>query len=77
MNDIKITKDGFVYLIVTHSAKELFSSGSLPIYELHEDSESLILTHEHLHKALEWGSDIVVEVAHLRDLNDSFNYQNQ
>ena len=77
MDNIKITKDGFVFIVVTDSAKELFSSGALAIYELYEESESLILTREHLDKALEWGSDIVVEVAHLQSLIDSFNYQNQ
>lgn len=75
MNNIKISNDGFVMLIVTDSAKELFSSGALPIYELFDDSESQILTREHLEKALEWGSEIGVEVGHLQALNDSYQYQ--
>ena len=77
MDNIKITKEGFVFLVVTDSAKELFSSGALAIYELYDDSESLILTREHLNKALEQGSEIVIEVAHLNALNDSYRYQNQ
>jgi hypothetical protein len=77
MDNIKITKEGFVFLVVTDSAKELFSSGALAIYELYDDSESLILTREHLNKALEHGSEIVVEVAHLHALNDSYRHQNQ
>jgi hypothetical protein len=44
MDNIKITQDGFVWLIVTDSAKELWSSGALQIFELLEDGESLIMT---------------------------------
>jgi len=75
MDNIKITKDGFVMLIVTDSAKELFSSGALPIYELFDESESQILTREHLEKALEWGNEIGVEVGFLQAMNDSYQYQ--
>ena len=75
MDNIKITKDGFVFLVVTDSAKELFSSGALEIYELFDDSESLIMTREHLNKALEWGNEIGVEVAPLVSLIDSYQYQ--
>ena len=75
MDNIKITKDGFVWLIVTDSAKELWSSGALQIYELFDESESLILTREHLDKALEWGNEIGVEIASIQALNDSYSYQ--
>lgn len=75
MNNIKINSDGFVWLIVTESAKELFSSGALDIYELFEDSEAQILTREHLDKALEYGNEIGVEVAALQVMNES--HQNQ
>ena len=75
MNNVKISNEGFVMLIVTDSAKELFSSGALPIYELFDDSESQILTREHLEKALEWGHEIGVEVGHMQDLNDSYQHQ--
>jgi hypothetical protein len=77
MDNIKITKDGFVWLIVTDSAKELFSSGALEIFEIFDDSESLIMTREHLDKALEWGNEIGVEVAPLVSLINSYQYQNQ
>jgi hypothetical protein len=75
MDNIKITKDGFVWLIVTDSAKELFSSGALEIFEIFDDSESLILTREHLDKALEWGNEIGVEIAPLVSLVNSYQYQ--
>jgi hypothetical protein len=77
MDNIKITKDGFVWLIVTDSAKELFSSGALEIFEIFDDSESLIMTREHLDKALEWGNEIGVEVAPLVSLINSYQYPNQ
>jgi hypothetical protein len=77
MDNIKITKDGFVWLIVTDSAKELWSSGALQIFEIFDDSESLIMTREHLDKALEWGNEIGVEVAPLVSLINSYQYQNQ
>ncbi len=83
MDNIKITEEGFVWLIVTDSAKELFSSGALAIYEIFEDSDSesssladLILTREHLDKALESGNEIGVEVAWLPALINSYQYQN-
>jgi hypothetical protein len=77
MDNIKITKDGFVWLIVTDSAKELWSSGALQIYEIFDESESLILTREHLDKALEWGNEIGVEIASIQALNDSYSYQHK
>jgi hypothetical protein len=77
LDNVKII-DGFVWLIVTDSAKELFSSGALEIFELYPDaSESLILTCEHLDKALEWGNDIGVEIGSLSGLNDAYAYQSK
>ncbi len=77
MDNIKITQDGFVWLIVTDSAKELWSSGALQIFELLEDGESLITTREHLDAALECGNEIGVEIAPLVSLINSYQYQNQ
>jgi len=78
LDNVKITNDGFVWLIVTDSAKELFSSGALQIFELFDHgSESLILTREHLDKALEWGNDIGVEIGSLSSLNDGYAWQQQ
>lgn len=71
MNNIKITKDGFVWLLVNESAKELFSSGSLSIYRLHEDdSESLIQSYDDINSALECGENIGVEVTFIKNLNE-------
>jgi hypothetical protein len=77
MDNVKITKDGFVWLIVTDSAKELWSSGALPIYELYEDgTESLITGQLMLQHALNYGNDIGVEIASIQALNDAYAYQN-
>jgi hypothetical protein len=75
LDNVKITNDGFVWLIVTDSAKELFSSGALEIFEIFDDSESLILTREHLDKALEWGNEIGVEIGSIQGLNDGYVWQ--
>ncbi len=78
LDNVKITKDGFVWLIVTDSAKELWSSGALPIYELFEDgTESLITRLLHFQHALESGNDIGVEIGSLSGLNDAYAYQSQ
>ena len=72
MNDIKITNDGFVWLIVTHAAEKLWASSALPIYELFEDgTEALITGQLHFQHALESGNDIGVEIAFLQQLNES------
>ena len=61
-----IVVDNFVWLDVTHKAKEVFQSSLFELYELYDDnSESLIQTMEHLNKALESGSGIAIEVGHL------------
>jgi glutathionyl-hydroquinone reductase len=63
-----IVVDNFVWLNVTHKAKEVFQSGLFELYELYNDeSESLIETMDHLNKALESGSSIVIEVGHLSE----------
>jgi hypothetical protein len=78
MDNVKITKDGFVWLIVTDSAKELFSSGALPIYELYEDgTEALITGQLMLQHALNYGNDIGVEIGSLSELNDVYAYQSK
>lgn len=65
----KVTSDGFIWLIVNDSAKELFSSGALSIYELRDDdSESLISTYEELEECLEYGVDIGVSVGFINDI---------
>ena len=62
----KITSDGFIWLIVTDKAKEIFNSGLFALYNLYEDeSESLIETHEQLIEALEMGNEIGIEVGQI------------
>lgn len=63
---IKVTSDGYVWSIVTYAAKELFSSGALSIYALHDDeTETLIETHEQLREALDSGIPIGIDVGFL------------
>lgn len=63
---IKVTSDGYVWCIVTYAAKELFSSGALSIYALHDDeTETLIETHEQLRDALDSGIPIGIDVGFL------------
>jgi hypothetical protein len=65
MNKIK-NVDGFVWLIVTDKAKEVFTSGLFEVYELHEDgSESQIGSMDELNEVLERGGDIGIEGGHL------------
>jgi hypothetical protein len=63
-------KDGFVYLLVTDKAKDVYASGVFELYALYEDdSESLIESHEQLNEALEQGLDIGIGVGHEEDTN--------
>ena len=76
MNDIKITADGFVWLIVTDSAKELWSSHALTMYRLHDDgTESRIEKYSDINAALQNCEDIGVEIAPLSSLLESYEYQ--
>ena len=59
--DIKII-DGFVWLIVTNKAKEIFSSGVFELFAVYPDgSEGLLDNHDLLREALENGLDIGIE----------------
>lgn len=65
-NKIKIIKDGFVWLLVTENAKEVFQSGLFELYVLREDeSEALIRTYYDLNEALDSGNHIGIEVGWL------------
>ena len=76
MDNIKIMEDGFVWLIVTDSAKELWSSGALTIYRLYDDgTEARIESYDDINAALENGEDIGVEIAPLQSLIASYNHQ--
>lgn len=63
---MKVTADGFVWLLVTEKAEEVFSSGLFSLYKLYDDdTEALIETFEDLDLALENGFSIGIEVGHL------------
>lgn len=63
---MKVTADGFVWLLVTEKAKEIFNSGLFSLFVLYDDDrESLIEEFEDLNKALENGLSIGIEVGHL------------
>lgn len=65
-NKIKIIKDGFVWLVVTEKAKEVFQSGLFELYVVREDeSECIIRTYEDLANALDSGNHICIEVGWL------------
>lgn len=64
----KITKDGFIWLLVTDKAKEIFNSGLFELYRLYDDgsdAEGLIESMDDLNEALEQGMNIGIEVGFL------------
>lgn len=65
----KVTKEGFLWLVVTDSARAILHSGALEIYELREDdSESLIQTEDTLNECLEKGNQIGIEVGFINKI---------
>jgi hypothetical protein len=76
MDNIKITADGFVWLIVTDVAEKLYYSNAMQVYRLYDDgTEALIENFRDLQDALAAGNDIGVEIAPLPSLIDSYQYQ--
>ena len=76
MDNIKITADGFVWLIVTDVAEKLYYSNAMQVYRLYDDgTEALILDFRELQDALAAGNDIGVEIAPLTSLINSYQYQ--
>ncbi len=75
MNKMKITADGFVWLIVNDFAKEMYQTQILtPLYTLYEDdSEALIETWDDLNLTLEKGLDIGIEVGTLGTVREIMN----
>lgn len=60
---------GVVYLLVTHKAKEIFSSGTFEMYILYsDDTESVIEMYGDIEYAHENGIDIGIEVGNLVDI---------
>jgi len=61
--------DGFVWLLVTNKAKEVFQSGNFDLYVLHNDnSESLVESYAQINDAQECGLEIGIEVADFESL---------
>jgi hypothetical protein len=59
----KITKDGFIWLLVTVQVKEIYESNLFTLYKLYDDgSEAMVESIEDLNEALEKGIDIGIEV---------------
>ena len=55
----KITEDGFIWLLVTDKAKEIYQSGLFELYKLYDDdSEARIESMDDLNKTLANGMDI-------------------
>lgn len=70
-NRIKIV-DGFVWVVITDKAKEVFSSGLFSVYKLHnDDSESLCESYADINDALEYGLELAIEGGWLPDENPS------
>lgn len=64
-SNIKIV-NGFVWLVVTDKAEEVYFSDLFEIYALYPDgSESLVVSLEDLHTCLEFGLEIGVEVGYI------------
>ena len=63
---IKVTKDNFVWKIVTHKAKDILASGIFELYVLYDDdTEGLIEDLEDLNLALNEDRDIGIEVGQI------------
>lgn len=61
--------DGYVWLNVTHKAKDVYSSGLFQLYEVRDDNtEALIQSQEQLNEALENGADICISVGFIYEI---------
>ena len=64
-NQIKVV-DGFVWLLITDKAKEVFESRLFEVYTLHDDgSERLCESYADINDAWECGLDLAIEAGHL------------
>lgn len=74
MSNIKIETEGFVWLLVTEKAKEVFLSGLFELYILYsDDSDSKIEGFGELVDALENGLDIGIKVGFAHDSRLPYN----
>lgn len=63
--------NGFVWLLVTNKAKEIYQSGNFALYVLHNDnSESLIESYAQINDAQECGLEIGIEVELFNNLKN-------
>jgi hypothetical protein len=63
---MKVTADGFVWLLVNDKAKEIWNNGLFELFILHEDdSESLVESWGQLDEALANALSIGIEVGQL------------
>jgi hypothetical protein len=63
---MKITKDNFVWLIVTDNAVEIWDKKVFDLYILYDDdSESLVENYKELVLAIDNGLQIGIEVGHI------------
>lgn len=63
---MKVTKDGFAWLLITDKAKKVYSSGLFDVYILHDDdSETLVEDMSMLDKALSIGEEIGIEAGRI------------
>jgi hypothetical protein len=61
--------NGFLWLVVTNKATEIFNSGIFELFILNDDgSESYIESFDDIEIALENGNDIAIEINHLENL---------
>lgn len=71
---MKITKDNFVWLIVTDNAEEIWDKKVFDLYILYDDdSESLVENYKQLVYAIDDGQEIGIEVGHLKLVADERN----
>lgn len=65
-NIMKITKDNFVWLIVTDKAEEIWDKNVFDLYILYDDdSEALVENYKQLVTAIDNGLQIGIEVGHI------------
>ena len=75
---MKITKDNFVWKLVTDKAKEVFKTGLFELYALHNDeSESLIENYSDINEALESGLEIGISVGRIETKEGDFEKENK
>lgn len=74
---MKVTKDNFVWLIVTDKARKVFNTGLFELYILFDDdTERLIENLDDIDFAFKYKCDIGIEVGHLKIVTDVHTRRN-